>query len=157
MWRVSVFLVGRRITVCLGIVACLAVLPLAAQAGAPASQRAMTPQDAALIQAIKGRLAAWGDPHVDSRPRATLPGQPGALPFDDGSKADPTRAASPQPGAQASAGAGCALCGVAIEARNGHVRLSGRVRTPEQRAAAEDLARRVPHVQSVANAIAVGP
>jgi hypothetical protein len=86
-----------------------------------------TPQDMALSGAIVSRLQQWKDPALAQSPATqTGPGSP------------------------------CALCGVTVEARNGCIRLSGRVSSLQHRMAAENLARNTQGTASVINAITTG-
>jgi hypothetical protein len=65
---------------------------------------------------------------------------------------DPAQAPAPNAGADSL----CALCGVAVEARNGYVRLSGKVVSLQQSMAAENIARGTQGTASVINALFVG-
>jgi hypothetical protein len=88
-----------------------------------------TPQDAALAQSVKGRLQAMG---AASATTAT-PGSVQAAPVKGAAKAY----TSPD-----------WWVNVAVDARSGHVRLSGKNLTPAQRAAAENVVRSTAGVES---------
>jgi hypothetical protein len=86
-----------------------------------------TPQDMALAQAIIFRMQQWKDPALA---QASTPNAGTALP--------------------------CVLCGVTVEARNGYIRLNGKVASLQQSMTAENIARSTQGVATVINAITVG-
>ena len=88
--------------------------------------RPATPQDTSLAQAVVSRLQGWKDPAAQQ-----LSG-----------------AGSLEPG--------CVLCGVTVEARNGFVRLTGKVTSLQRSMAAENIARSTSGAATVINAIVVG-
>jgi len=117
----------------LGLLALTAAMPMAAYAAKTLTlddlfRSPATPQDTALVAAIKGRLQAAGA----ASSRTTSPAAPGAQ-------------AGAREGAQA---LWDWWIKVGVDARNGHVRLNGSTLTPQQRAAVEGVVRGTQGVQS---------
>lgn len=86
-----------------------------------------SPQDTSLTRTVVSRMQGWRDPAAPQLPAA-------------GSGLEP----------------GCALCGVTVEARNGYIRLSGKVSSLQQSLVAENIARSTSGAATVINAIVVG-